>query len=229
LDALKLSSEPSAAEYTIAAEKLSVPLARLNTLKRLNLWLPDSDDPVEVFMEPDATVAELVASLPEAIKAQLTGPQRLLEIISHRIHRDFESDFMLTLLPRDANVLLVPEPEVGPTDSIISVHWYYRDPSRGYGLPFLFVLHPGEPWPQTKSRLSQSLGSRLSPSAVMHWISFGQARPIADQEMLHAIAQCTRGSQRVEGGMALGIDQSPSTRAAQAPTSAPERSIRIRK
>lgn len=228
LDALKLSSEPSASEYTIAAERLSVPLARLSTLKRLNLWLPDFEDSVEIFIEPDATVNELVDSLPDAIKAQLNGTQRLLEILSHRIHRDFEGEFMLTLLPRDANVFLVPEPEVTPEDKIISVQWYYRDPTRGYGLPFLFVLHQGETWQQTKSRLIKSLGSRLLPSAVMHWISFGQVRPIGDQEDLHAIAQCTRGSQRVEGGFALGIDQSPSSRA-PAPTFAPERSIRIRK
>jgi len=57
-----------------------------------------------------------------------------------------------------AEEIPVEELDADEADKVISVFHFYRDPLRTHGVPFKFVVKPGEKFADTKKRLQLRIG-----------------------------------------------------------------------
>lgn len=220
---------------TVACEVTTVPAAELEEMKLIHVQaVPNEALECDAYVAPTDTLDSMYARLPEALRAAVQPPLRLLEVHGHRIIRDYYGDDMLLPLTEDSSVLLegfvdAAESNLAPGCHLISVMSHLpREPSRHHSRPLRLLLLPDEPFSITKGRLLAKLNA--TPEEAEKWtfsvVSYGRARPIADDEVL--------ASSGLSGHDQLGVGRpdpkgTASAAARMTPLSASiERSITIR-
>ncbi|KAJ5665218.1 Ubiquitin carboxyl-terminal hydrolase 21 [Penicillium maclennaniae] len=157
------------------------------------------EEVVEVLVARNGNVAEILSEL--QTKANLNDETahdlRLLEVMGGKIKQELRDDYSVTNI-NDYSTLYAertPAEELNKDDEdrIISAFNFDREPSRTHGVPFKFVVKPGEIFKKTKERLSKRTGIKGKPFekikfAVIPRASFSSPKYIEDDDILSDIA-----------------------------------------
>ncbi|KAL2863310.1 ubiquitin-specific protease UBP15 [Aspergillus lucknowensis] len=147
--------ETSLSEYE---SKISLPVT----------WLPEGiskEQTVDVLVPRDGTISDVLSGLQK--KAGLDDESilnaRVYETHNHRISRELQPDSKITSSYHDYVTIYaekVPDDESNLESGARTINAYNfdKETNRTHGVPFKFVVKPGEIFKETKERLSERTG-----------------------------------------------------------------------
>ncbi|KAH8927853.1 cysteine proteinase [Atractiella rhizophila] len=191
----------SAASNLLFYELLDVSIIELETKRNLRItWMGshNREEGVQQFLLPKTTsVSDLADQLAKVCKLSPgSGPRiRVFETTSNnRQQKQYGPSELIRDIHPEAELFAeeIPEDEfmLDEADKVINVFHYTKEPSRPHGVPFRFVLKPGEPFSETKKRLQVRTGTSDKELAKMKFgivmaAPFKQPSPISDEDVLY--------------------------------------------
>ncbi|KAG9126664.1 hypothetical protein FRC07_002537 [Ceratobasidium sp. 392] len=154
-------------------EMLEVSIVELETKRNLKvIWTgahnreEASQATISFLLPKTAAVHDLCEQLAKHEQVKLTegesGKIRVFEVTKDGKHQhEFSANEMLGNLPETdiyAEEITSEEINAGDTDKVISAFHFTKEPSRTHGVPFKFVVKPGEKFVDTKKRLQKRMG-----------------------------------------------------------------------
>ncbi|GAA5896538.1 hypothetical protein JCM6882_005722 [Rhodosporidiobolus microsporus] len=149
-------------------ELLDVSIIELETKKSLRVtWvgLTNKEEGSHPFLLPKNTSMQELAN--EHLRKVVTlspessGQIRVFEIVDGRVQKTFSGSEAVRDVPESLELYaeeITQEELDADNDRIIQVYHFNKEPSRAHGIPFKFVLRPGEPFSETKKRLQARTG-----------------------------------------------------------------------
>ncbi|KAJ5832000.1 hypothetical protein N7474_000311 [Penicillium riverlandense] len=150
---------------------------------------------LEVLVPRNGTVSELLASLQK--KANLDDEtmreMRICEAHSGKIYKELRDDNNVSSINEYATLYAerIPDDEVNmdASDRVINVFNFDKEPNRTHGVPFKFVVKPGEIFKETKERLSKRTGIKGKQFEKIKFASvprasYSNARYLEDDDIL---------------------------------------------
>ncbi|KAJ5462719.1 hypothetical protein N7475_007663 [Penicillium sp. IBT 31633x] len=162
-------------------------------------WLPDGiskEENVEVLVPRSGTVADLLLALQQKLELG-DEPIRVAETHSGKVYKELREEQTVASINDYATLYAekIPAEELnlGAEDRVIGVFSFDREPNRTHGIPFKFVVKPGELFAETKKRLSartQIKGKNFEKIkfAVVPRTSFSNAKYLEDGDILSDVA-----------------------------------------
>ncbi|KAG8969651.1 hypothetical protein FRC03_001523 [Tulasnella sp. 419] len=159
-----LSNQPALLYY----ERLDMSIVELETKRSLRVvWtgIHNKEENTLSFLLPKTNMVHDLAdqiSKQVTLSPNTTGRIRIFEITKDgKYQRECNSSEMLGNLHDVefyAEEIPREELEAREEDKIINVFHYSKEPARAHGVPFKFVLKPGEKFTETKKRLQERMG-----------------------------------------------------------------------
>ncbi|KAK4048743.1 ubiquitin-specific protease ubp15 [Microbotryomycetes sp. JL221] len=182
-------------------ELLDVSIIELETKKSLRItWVApnNKEDGSHSFLLPKNTTIQDVAHdwLRKEVKLSSNGSGqiRLFEIVRGCVQRVLSGTDLVRDIPDSTELFAeeVPLEELQAEDGqrIVPVFHYSRDPTRAHGIPFKFVLLPGERFADTKKRLQARTGTSDKDLAKMKFSmiqnsQYSKPSPLKDEDVLY--------------------------------------------
>ncbi|GAA6050111.1 hypothetical protein JCM3770_001378 [Rhodotorula araucariae] len=183
-------------------ELLDVSIIELETKKSLRItWVgpTNKDEGVHQFLLPKNTSMADVANdqLRKAVTlhpdAGGSGQIRIFEVAHGRAQKVFAGSEAVRDVPEAtelyAEEVMLEEANADDDERVVQVYHFNKDPTRAHGIPFRFVLRPGEPFSETKKRLQARTGTSDKELAKMKFAIvqpavYKQPAPIQDDDIL---------------------------------------------
>ncbi|KAI4171690.1 MAG: hypothetical protein LQ343_004083 [Gyalolechia ehrenbergii] len=158
------NQRPDALFYEI----LEMSISELETKRNIRVtWLPEGvtkEESIDVLAPKNGIVQDLIA--PVQRKANLSDEAvsalRIYETQQCKVVKELDHNAALTNIPDYANLYaeLIPEEEIhaGDEDRAIYAFHFDKEPMKTHGVPFKFVVKPGELFKDTRERLSKRSG-----------------------------------------------------------------------
>ncbi|GAA6026726.1 hypothetical protein JCM8097_005817 [Rhodosporidiobolus ruineniae] len=152
-------------------ERLDVSIIELETKKSLRInWVTptNKEEGSFPFLLPKNTSMAEVANdhLGKQVKLAAAGGSgqiRLFEITEGKRQKVFSGSEVVRDVPEAAELyaeeILEEELNAADDERVVQVYHFNKEPSRTHGIPFRFVLRPGEPFSETKKRLQARTGT----------------------------------------------------------------------
>ncbi|KII89207.1 hypothetical protein PLICRDRAFT_599629 [Plicaturopsis crispa FD-325 SS-3] len=154
----------------ILYEKLDVSIVELETKRSLKVvWtgVHNKEEGVQAFLLPKT---HSVRDLIEVLKTKVTltptgtGEIRIFEVSKDgKTQREFGNSEMIGNIPDPVELYAeeIPREEIeaDDADKVINVFHFSKEVSRTHGVPFKFVVKPGEKFADTKKRLQARIGA----------------------------------------------------------------------
>ncbi|KAJ3378421.1 hypothetical protein HDU84_007571 [Entophlyctis sp. JEL0112] len=178
-------------------ELLDIPLSELEIKRYVSVTYVDRSQhehgPYKMLVAKSGRVADLLALLLPLLTVSPggSGQFRLFEVSHYRTFKVYsDTDYVSGIT--DYNTLYaeeIPVEEINKSegDMVIEVAHFNKEPSRGHGVPFRFVLKAGEPFSQTKTRLVASIGATDKDAGKLKFFvvsNFSKPKPIEDDDVL---------------------------------------------
>ena len=132
------------------------------------IWLQDGimkDEQLEILVPKIGVVNDLINGIIRKLKMpDDTDPRRIriLEVSGGKISRQLPGDFNVGVISEFANLYaeFTPDEEINAEedDALIYCYHFDKDPTKPHGIPFIFLVKPGEQFKATKDRLSKRTG-----------------------------------------------------------------------
>ncbi|EPS34506.1 hypothetical protein PDE_09470 [Penicillium oxalicum 114-2] len=165
------------------------------------VYLPEGitkEETVEVLVARNGTVAELLAALQKKanLDEKVLQELKLFEAHNGKIYKELSGDTNVSAINEYSTIYAarVPAEELNleEGDRLISAYNFDREANRTHGVPFKFVVKPGEIFKETKTRLSKRTGLKGKPFekvkfAVMPRASFSAPKYLEDDDILSDI------------------------------------------
>ncbi|RPD80183.1 cysteine proteinase [Lentinus tigrinus ALCF2SS1-7] len=153
----------------ILYEKLDVSIVELETKRSLKvIWtgIHNKEESTHPFLLPKtSSVHDLATELSKLVKLTLggTGKIRVFEVSKDgKTQKEFTGSEMIGNIPDPVELYAEEIPreelEADDADKVISVFHFSKEVSRTHGVPFRFVVKPGEKFSETKKRLQARIG-----------------------------------------------------------------------
>ncbi|XHF99212.1 hypothetical protein AWENTII_002719 [Aspergillus wentii] len=149
-------------------EVLETSLSDFESKKCLKVtWLPEGitkEQVIEVLVPREGTVSDLLAGLQKKANLDDDAIQNLRVFESHsgKIYKELQEDSRIIGINEFSTLYAekIPEEEAHMEEGerTINAFNFDREPSKPHGVPFKFVVKPGEIFKQTKERLSKRTG-----------------------------------------------------------------------
>ncbi|KAL8688003.1 MAG: hypothetical protein Q9218_005975 [Villophora microphyllina] len=149
-------------------EVLEMSLSELETKKNIRVWwLPEGvvkEEPIDILAPKSGVVQDLYASILKRANLSEDAAQRLriIESTGCRITRELEANTVLAGIPDYATLyaelISDEENEASEDDQAIYAFHFDKEPNKTHGIPFKFIVKPGESFKDTKDRLSKRTG-----------------------------------------------------------------------
>ncbi|KAL9128721.1 MAG: hypothetical protein Q9217_002654 [Psora testacea] len=149
-------------------EILDMSLSELDTKKTLKVTFVteglSKEETFDILAPKVGTVKDLIAGLQKKAHFGDETAQhiRVYEIYNGRVNREYKDETPLTQITEYSTLIgeVVPEEErnAEESDRAISCFHYDREPNKTHGIPFKFIVKPGELFKDTKQRLSNRIG-----------------------------------------------------------------------
>ncbi|GAA6000863.1 ubiquitin-specific protease UBP15 [Rhodotorula paludigena] len=182
-------------------ELLDVSIIELETKKSLRIaWVgpTNKEEGVHQFLLPKNTTMHDVANdwLRKAVKLNPeygSGSIRLFEIHQGRAQKVFTGTEAVRDVSESSELYAeeISNDELNAEDDerVVQVFHFNKEPTRAHGIPFRFVLRPGEPFSETKKRLQARTGTSDKELAKMKFAivqpsMYKQPAPIQDDDVL---------------------------------------------
>ena len=150
-------------------EALEVSLQDYETKKIMKpIWLQDGivkEEQLEVLVPKQGIIDDLVNGIMRKQKMpEEMDPRRIriIEVTTGKISRVLAGDFNVGVISEFTNLYaeMIPEEEINMNedDQMIFCYHFDKEPNKPHGVPFIFVIRPGEQFKDTKERLSKRTG-----------------------------------------------------------------------
>ncbi|KAJ5381415.1 Ubiquitin carboxyl-terminal hydrolase 21 [Penicillium cataractarum] len=150
---------------------------------------------VEVMVSRNGTVADLLGLLQKKANLDEKAIQeiRLFEAQSGKLYKEFKEDTNVSVINEFSTLYAARAPaeelNMEGDDRLVSAFNFDREPNRTHGVPFKFVVKPGEIFKETKERLSKRTGLKGKPFektkfAVVARASFTAPKYLEDDDIL---------------------------------------------
>ncbi|KAM0792135.1 hypothetical protein ACM66B_004835 [Microbotryomycetes sp. NB124-2] len=182
-------------------ELLDVSIIELETKKSLRItWVTpqNKEDGSHSFLLPKHTTVQDVVNdwLRKEVKLspEGSGQIRIFEILRGCVQRVLSGTDLVRDLPDAVELFAeeVPVDELQAEDNqrIVPVFHYNKEPTRTHGVPFRFVLLPGEKFADTKRRLQSRTGTSDKDLAKMRFSmiqnsQYSKPSPLKDEDVLY--------------------------------------------
>ncbi|KAF2685136.1 ubiquitin carboxyl-terminal hydrolase 21 [Lentithecium fluviatile CBS 122367] len=141
-------------------EKLELSLKELEQRKAIKItWLPEGLNKEEdhtLMIPRTAQIADLVEALQKKanISDEVAEKVRVYEAHNSKFYKALNSDFQIMGIGEYLHLYAAAFPE-DESPRKISVFHFDKEPAKVHGIPFQFPLKEGEPFSETKKRLSE--------------------------------------------------------------------------
>ncbi|KAI9798682.1 MAG: hypothetical protein M1833_004671 [Piccolia ochrophora] len=154
--------------HALYFEVLDLSLSELETKKSLKVtWLSEGitkEETFDILVPKNGTMEDLIPVLTR--KANLdaeTGKSiRLYEVHSNKIYKELHMNFSVASVNEFVSLYAekVPQEELEceESDKAIYAFHFNKEPSKAHGVPFKFIVKPGEVFTKTKERLEKRTG-----------------------------------------------------------------------
>ncbi|KAL8772774.1 MAG: hypothetical protein Q9209_002119 [Squamulea sp. 1 TL-2023] len=149
-------------------EILEMSISELETKRNIRIhWLPEGivkEEPLDILAPKNGVVEDLVSPLQKKINISDEASLKLRFYESHgcKITKDLSANSVLASISDYSTLFaeLVPEEEIHANDGdrLIDAYHFDKEISKAHGVPFRFLLKPGELFKDTKDRLSKRTG-----------------------------------------------------------------------
>ncbi|KAL8810807.1 MAG: hypothetical protein Q9223_002107 [Gallowayella weberi] len=149
-------------------EVLEMSISELETKKNIRVhWLSEGvvkEEPVDVLAPKNGVVQDLVASIQKkaGLSEEAITKLRFYESQGCKITRELESNTVLGSISDFSTLFaeLIPEEETNADEGDLAIYAFHfdKDVNKTHGVPFKFVVKPGELFKDTKERLSKRTG-----------------------------------------------------------------------
>ncbi|KAF2140342.1 uncharacterized protein K452DRAFT_274048 [Aplosporella prunicola CBS 121167] len=183
-------------------EILEYSLAELEQMRNLKVtWLPDGvakEEPFEILVAKNGTMNDLIKGLQKkaGFDNATSDKVRLYDGSSGRWRKEIPRETGCLSINEYANLFAeqIPEEEESidrdAGEDLVSCFHFDKDASKPYGVPFLFVVKPGEPFKETRERLSKRTGikgkqlEKIKFALVVGNQGYAKTEYIEDDEVL---------------------------------------------
>ncbi|KAL8837295.1 MAG: hypothetical protein Q9170_002590 [Blastenia crenularia] len=202
---------PSLSTYATANQRsdalyyeiLEMSISELETKRNIRVtWLPDGvtkEEPIDILAPKNGVVQDLIAPIQRKAKlsAEAVSAVRIYETHQCKIVKELTPDTVLASILDYATLFaeLVPEEEThaGDEDRAIYAFHYDKEPMKTHGVPFKFVMKPGELFKDTRERLSKRTGIKGKQFdklkfALTQRSVYAKVTPINDDDELYTMA-----------------------------------------
>lgn len=102
-----------------------------------------------------AQVADLLEELQRKVNVsdEIMNKVQIWEVSMHRFSKQLASELQIAALAEYSTIYAMPVPELDAPRRV-SVYHFDKDHTKAHGVPFQFALKEGEPFSETKQRLS---------------------------------------------------------------------------
>ncbi|KAI9707767.1 MAG: hypothetical protein M1836_000729 [Candelina mexicana] len=184
-------------------EVLDLSLSELETKKTVKLtWLSEGitkEDVFEILVSKSGVIGDLLPSLQKKanLDPEIIKDIRIYEAHSGKVYKELYDDYGVAGV--NEFVILyaekIPEEELHPEadDKAIYAFQFDKEPNKPHGVPFKFMYKQGEPFKDTKIRLSKRTGIKGKQFdkikfAVIQRSAYSKPRYLEDDDVLSEIA-----------------------------------------
>ncbi len=150
---------------------------------------------VDALVPKNAVIGDLVQPLQRrfGISDEDAGHLRFVEVHAHKVYKTISLDHSVASLheytPVYAEVVPAEELEANEEGRTISAFHYTREPNRLFGIPFIFLIKPGEKFAETMPRLAKRLGVKEMEAArytftIVNVTEFSRPTPLEAEDVL---------------------------------------------
>ncbi|KAJ3210298.1 hypothetical protein HDU67_005417 [Dinochytrium kinnereticum] len=190
---------PMMAPAVLYYEELEINLSELEFKRFLKVSFVDKSlkevGPIDLLLLKTARASDVMELFKEKVKIEVggSGLLRMYEVTSYRIHKFFADDDLISTIGDFSSLYVeeVPMEELKPLeegDRSVNICHFNREPTRGHGIPFKFILRHGEMFSATKERIQAKLGMNEKDFAKAKFFivpgGFGKPKPIEDGDIL---------------------------------------------
>ncbi|KAJ3218779.1 hypothetical protein HDU67_004027 [Dinochytrium kinnereticum] len=190
---------PMMAPSVLYYEELEINVSELEFKRFLKVSFVDKHfkeiGPIDLLVLKTARASDVMQLLREKVKIEVggSGMLRMYEVTSYRIHKFFVGDDLISTIGDFSSLYVeeVPMDELKPLaegDKAVNVCHFNREPARGHGIPFKFVLRHGEMFSATKEKIREKIGMNEKDFAKVKFFivpgGFGKPKPIEDGDIL---------------------------------------------
>lgn len=218
-------------------EMLDVSIVELETKRSLKVWwmgAHNREEGAQAFLLPKTcNINDVVEQLSKTVTLSPNGSHkiRIFELTSNgRQMREFNGGEMIGNIPEMIDLfgeeVQMEEVQARDEDTIINVFHFSKEANRTHGVPFKFVIKPGERFADTKERLRARLALNEKDFARFRFAlvqsgTYKQPSYVEDTDILH--------EHKFQADDVLGLDHvDRSGRSGRATTAVQDRGIRIR-
>ncbi|KAJ1330401.1 hypothetical protein BSLG_009535 [Batrachochytrium salamandrivorans] len=180
-------------------EMLDVSILELETKKYIKVLYVDMNrrehGPFDIFLLKTSRVEDILTSVAARVPSLVADPKsnlRLFDASNFRIKREYKNEELIEMMANNTPLIVdqISEEELNmaSVDKVAFVCHFFKEPSRGHGSPFHFVLKPGEMFSETKKRLfARSHMSERDFEKVKFYFLAERTKQIAieDDDILH--------------------------------------------
>ncbi|KAJ3105715.1 hypothetical protein HDU97_007692 [Phlyctochytrium planicorne] len=152
--------------------------------------------PVDLLVMKNARAKDVIELMQQKHKLEAggSGQLRMYEVTNFKIHKFFDPEDLISTIG-DFSTLYIEEipleeleADLSGGDRAVNVHHFTKEPTRGHGVPFKFVLKQGEMFSKTKERIQHKIGMADKDFAKAKFFivpgGFGKIRPVEDEDIL---------------------------------------------
>jgi ubiquitin carboxyl-terminal hydrolase 7 len=198
-------------------EVLETSLADYETKKLMKVvYLPDGinkEELLEVLVPKNGIIADLTTGIARKLDLDQESADRLrvLEVHACKIHKELSSDLNVVGVNEFTTLYCekYPDEELDPPEGASAIYAYHfdKEPNKAHGVPFKFVLVPGEKVKDTRERISKRTGikgkllSNLRFAIVPRGM-YAKARYLEEEDDITEVLREMGGN----GDESLGLD-----------------------
>ena len=149
-------------------EVLETSLADYETKKLMKvMWLPEGinkEEQLEILVPKNGMIGDLINGVVKKLNldGEIAQRLRICEIHAGKIHKELSEDFNVVGV-NEFTVLYcekIPEEELEPPEGAQAIYAYHfdKEANKAHGVPFKFVLKPGETTKDMRERISKRTG-----------------------------------------------------------------------
>ncbi|KAI4116187.1 MAG: hypothetical protein LQ345_003350 [Seirophora villosa] len=184
-------------------EVLEMSISELETKRNMRVtWLPEGvmkEEPMDVLAPKNGVVQDLIPLIQKKVDLaeEDASTLRLFETHQCRISKELDPKTAIVSIP-DYAVLyaeLIPEEERAASDEDRAMYAFHfdKEPAKTHGVPFKFVIKPGELFRDTRERLSKRTGIKGKQFdklkfAITQRSAYSRPTYLNDEDELYALA-----------------------------------------
>jgi ubiquitin carboxyl-terminal hydrolase 7 len=123
-----------------------------------------SQEQLDVLVAKNGIIADIIVGIQKKLNLDERTAQlvRIYEVHSGRIYKELSEDLNITGVNEFVSLYAerMPDEEINAADSDRAIYCFHfdKEPTKPHGVPFKFILKPGEPLKDTRERLGKRTG-----------------------------------------------------------------------